>query len=387
MKAKLVKLKLPPSDKISYTLSSNKNGVYLSFQPQLGQPPLDMEGVMTITPAEEVPADTVITPEIDEDFSEEPTVTEPLVVENNLADESTLFLPDVDHVYSQLRVWNNTMDKVLLRDKQGKYVVYDFPSLTNPVSIEPYAYWRWYGTKLYGTTEQGIIEPGGKLICALPDGDTVDMSRSYEDINGGRLAILNDAHDKIYICNVSTRLVYGISLPQNERQIDTVAMMPKGDTYMVNFNPDGTGPGQGMWLYDLNGKPLMNLDNDHNHFDTGVDPDGREFVIKEEYGNDQKLEKCYTDGTRVLEYGLGDWNFWHVSSRAFYTKRSALTNGPFHGDDKTVEIIEDGKVITTFSHAQSGDVDYDRQPQATISNDGKWVCFDVADGVKFGKID
>lgn len=308
----------------------------------------------------------------------------------------------LDHVYSQLNVWNDSMTEVLLKTTKYRYKVFSWPDLEFVRDVEGGGV-RWLDDDLLSMDEKNIWRDsvdGRQIIATVPDEHSIWIGASHEEesgvagatpAGGKKVIVIDDDRRTYFIVNLETGAMEmrELTLEEQSAGINTMVMFPSGEHFLAVFDGVGRKRGDGMHLYSrINGEfvHVRQMAQHHHHFDVGIDSKGREFLVTEEWYLPNRSEE-----TSIVKHFINmdpmevvadlPWNHWHVSAQARGIDRICIT-------DSDNCFVVDGMSNERFelSPHGGGGQGYDLQPQGSISPDGNWVCFDDEDGAVFERV-
>lgn len=336
------------------------------------------------------------------------------------------------HNYSRSQVWNSDQTRIMLGGRNpgalldgSTYAIID-SSLVLPTGGVS-SYWSNIDPdKMYFTGTNSNVYRSWKPSTEALD-PIIRTFTGYYDIRWGSSHATISDDDRYVSLNTRTSagggyggLVYDlvadvitgtIALPFDNTATG-VAISPSGQYVIVSYDPgfytDGTGPQQGIWLYDRAFNPIRQLrTRASGHFDWARDFDGSDCLVhmwnRGEFADG--ITKIAIPSGAKTDLGLPIYSAFatgHCSGQAINRpgwiycstdadKRSQSATLYRIGFDQLLAVKMDGSgIVEVFGHAHQVppiDFDYDAGPQATPSRDGKKVLFSSAWGTTPGSGD
>ena len=188
---------------------------------------------------------------------------------------------------------------------------------------------------------------------------------------------------------------FGIS---SASKVNWVQVTPNGDGYVFLFNPSGTSPGQGAWLYDFNGSPVRQVCTSGKHSCIGLDQDDRPFyAVGEMYQpglGETSIHRRYLDASEEGDALETNWSRnEHISATGGPGKplvmwgNNAWPNNAHmqemagkiwlwdYVNNKTRILAAHKSLQSHINQDGSHGYNYWEQPQPAISWDGKRVVY------------
>ena len=346
--------------------------------------------------------------------------------------------PSLGIYYSTLTPMNSTDSMVMIGSNDGSWRITDtagnvivgtdkMPKMNDghPVwdASDGTAFYYTYGNGLYKATVHDheiktLMLNRFSEYSGVTSPDAADLSE-----DGDHIALVGEKSDKtmdVFVWGLNGRRktsIYKTTCTVNQWGIENTPqpgcvhklLLTPNNLLAIDFSQDGTGPEQGVRLWD--GKNLLHLQDGTNHIDTGYDLNnvavfievGRNSTLSGEAnpcGSGWGLDVRQIHNLRSATCLLDRQPSWHVSYRGGPTQPWAVLsffddrkNGPefFNNDgrfrqpstanwllyeDEIVLARIDGREIYRLAHARSRSAEnYSAQPHASISRDGKYVLF------------
>jgi hypothetical protein len=306
-------------------------------------------------------------------------------------------LPGIQVEYSSISAFNCDATRLLLLhfsyfalyDGSGKYLFdctengrFEVNASSRPRwstrHPEIFYYLRGNQVKAYNTLSRTSI-----LVKTFSEYQTIDDGGEADFGIDGRVRVLCGDHREIFVFNVGTGEV-GPKLATDGRSFNSLYLALNGYQFLVSWDDYGTGPFQGIWVYDWDLKNARNLAPVQGHMDVGRDTDGSDVLIWASGADKQPL--CGGAGTGIVRIPLSGaapscittfpWALaLHISCpmkrpgefciSTYGSVPGAIWRCGMHTPSKPEKLIDLQHVATS----------YEQEPKVSCSRDGSTIVF------------
>jgi len=306
------------------------------------------------------------------------------------------WLPNVQVEYSSVCPFNCDATRLLLLhfsyfalyDGSGKYLFdctengrFEVNASSRPRwstrHPEIFYYLKQNQIKAYNTLSRTSI-----LVKTFSEYQTIDDGGEADFGIDGRVRVLRGDNREIFVFNTQTGET-GPKLATDGHSFNNLVLALNGYQFLVSWNDYGTGPFQGIWIYDWDLKNARNLAPVQGHMDVGRDIDGSDVLIWASSADKNPI--CGSAGTGIVKIPLNGaapscittfpWDIaFHVScpmkrQGEFFISTYGSVPGAIYRCSMAPVNREQ---LISLQHVAA---DYEQEPKVSCSRDGSKIVF------------